>query len=191
MLPVHVIPPASGATVNCSTTSGGRTDGTVSSDRPLSPVSPVNPVSAVNPAGTGRKLRGGAIGVGLLFAAALLAGCGGSDDASAQAAATASAIASAVGVAPVGTEEPASTSGPVTGEEFCAVLKKAQSELDSLPSEEVAFVNLTLELVKLWEENGALTAMDAATMDALATSCPEVAAAALKVTGKESFVDFR
>jgi hypothetical protein len=179
MLPVHVIPPASGATVNCSTTSGGRTDGTASRDRRLSL------------AGTGRRLRGGAIGVGLLFAAALLAGCGGSDDASAQAAATASAIASAVGVAPVGTEEPASTSGPVTGEEFCAVLKEAQSELDSLPSEEVAFVNLTLELVKLWEENGALTAMDAATMDALATSCPEVAAAALKVTGKESFVDFR
>ncbi len=84
-----------------------------------------------------------------------------------------------------------STTGAVSGEDFCAALVAAQPQLDAAPSPDIAFVTLTLDLVDLYDSKNATDSLDASKMDALAASCPEVAAKALKSTGKASFAEFR
>lgn len=104
-----------------------------------------------------------------------------------QAEAAASAIASAVG----STLGAVAAGGVVSAQEFCDALDKAQPKLDRQPSKEIAFVTLTLELANLYGAKNALPTMDASAMDALAKSCPESRAKALKSTGKASFIEFR
>lgn len=84
-----------------------------------------------------------------------------------------------------------SATGAVSGEDFCAALVAAQPQLDAAPSPDIAFVTLTLALVDLYDSKNATESLDASKMDALAASCPEVAAKALKSTGKASFAEFR
>jgi hypothetical protein len=78
------------------------------------------------------------------------------------------------------------TASAVSGPEFCGALKAAQPELDKVGNTDAAFAQLTLALVALYQTKNAVASMDAATMDALAASCPADAAKALKSTGKST-----
>lgn len=81
--------------------------------------------------------------------------------------------------------------GAVSGKDFCAALATAQPKLDKEQGPDGAYIVLSLALIDLYDSKNAATSMDASTMDALAASCPAVAAKALKSTGKSSFAEFR
>ncbi len=117
----------------------------------------------------------------LIGSALVLAGCGGpTPTASSPADSATSATAAAT-----------ATGSAISGEEFCAALEAEQPELDKESGPDGAFITLSLALVDLYDSKNAVESMDASTMDALAASCPAVAAKALKSTGKSSFAEFR
>lgn len=81
--------------------------------------------------------------------------------------------------------------GAVSGKDFCAALATAQPKLDKEKGPDGPYIVLSLVLIDLYDSKNAAESMDASTMDALAASCPAVAATALKSTGKSSFAEFR
>lgn len=121
----------------------------------------------------------------LIGSALVLTGCGGSTPTAsspADSATSATAAATATGTA---------GASAISGKEFCAALEAEQPELDKERGPDGAFIALSLALVDLYDSKNAVESMDASTMDALAASCPAVAAKALQSTGKSSFAEFR
>jgi hypothetical protein len=126
---------------------------------------------------------GPALAAVLIGSMLALTGCRGSAPSSpAQGATPATAAAT--------TTDAAGTSA-VSGTEFCAALKAEQPKLDKERGPDGAFITLSLALVDLYDSKNAVESMDASTMDALAASCPAIAAKALKSAGKSSFAEFR
>jgi hypothetical protein len=121
----------------------------------------------------------------LIGSVLVLTGCGGSPP---------SASSPTQGATPTtanATTTGATGTSAVSGEEFCAALEAEQPKLDKERGPDGAYIMLSLALVDLYDGKNAVESMDASTMDALAASCPAVAAKALKSTGKSSFAEFR
>jgi hypothetical protein len=114
-----------------------------------------------------------------------LTGCGGSTPTASSPAGSATSGTAAA------TTTGAAGASAVSGKEFCAALEAEQPKLDKERGPDGAFITLSLALVDLYDSKNAVESMDASTMDALAASCPAVAAKALKSTGKSSFAEFR